>query len=142
MNFSIREAAGVGDELLPAASPESSPYRFFCVPRDALQHGPFQQPLSNNKNVVLLYFIFVPFLHLSGATTLPYSAYDPGAMGGGTHWLRMIMLLHRAEMYEQQLSGGGFAAIWFCCSKAERSRAMLTLWPVGNGFVCYYCIKH
>ena len=88
---------------------------FFCVPGEALQHGPFQQLPPNNKNIVLFYFIyFFPPLHLSGAITLPYSAYDPGAMGGGTHWPWMIMSFHTAEIFRaSHFSGGGFAAIWF-----------------------------
>lgn len=78
---------------------------FFCVPGEALQHGPFQQLPPNNKNIVLFYFIyFFPPLHLSGAITLPYSAYDPGAMGGGTHWPWKIMSFHTAEISELHTS--------------------------------------
>lgn len=77
---------------------------FFCVPGEALQLGPFQQlPPNNNKKIVLFYFIFPP-LHLSGAITLPYSAYDLGAMGGGVHWPWMIMSFHTAEIYELRTS--------------------------------------
>lgn len=106
---------------------------FSCVPWEALQHGPFQQLLPNNKNIVLFYFIF-PSLHLSEAITLPYSAYDLGAMGGRTHWLWMIISFHRAEIYKLHFSGGGFVAIWFCCSAAEWRRVVLSVWPIGNSF--------
>lgn len=47
----------------------------------------------------LFFFIFPP-LHLSGAITPPYSAYDRGAMRGRTHWPWMIMSFRRAEIYE------------------------------------------
>lgn len=56
-------------EPLPAVSPDSLPPLFFCVPGEALQHGPFQQPPPNNKNIVLFYFVSPP-LHLSGAITV------------------------------------------------------------------------
>ncbi len=65
--------------------------------------APFQQLPPNNKNIVLFHFIF-PSLHLSGAITLPYSACDLGAMGGGTHGPWMIMSLHTAEIHKLHTS--------------------------------------
>lgn len=74
----------------------------------------------------LSYFIFLP-LHLNGAITLPYSAYDLGAIGGGTHWPRMIMSFQIAEICELHFSAGGFDVIWYCCSTAEWKRVVLLL---------------
>lgn len=89
------------EELLPTAHL----LPLLLCPGEALQHGPFQQLPPNNKNIVLFYFIyFFPPLHLSGAITLPYSAYDPGAMGGGTHWPWKIMSFHTAEISELHTS--------------------------------------
>lgn len=49
---------------------DSSPPSSSVSLGEALQHGPFQQLLPHNKNIVLILFYFPP-LHLSGAITLP-----------------------------------------------------------------------
>lgn len=81
---------------LPPSLNHLLPLLLLPCPWGGFATRPLPAASSQQQKHCLLLFYFSPLLHLCGAITLPYSAYDPEAMGGGTHWPRMIMLLHRA----------------------------------------------
>lgn len=49
---------------------------------------------------------------------------------------------HSWNLRASHVSGGGFAAIWFCCGTSKYSRVVLSLWHIDKGLLCYYYIKH